>query len=301
MADTRNRVSAQRGRSKNDPRDAARVQFEQRARILEAVAHQVATEGYAAMGIDPVVHIAGLSRRTVYDLFPNGTAELIIAAHQAAIDYSLARVLAAFDAQVDWASGFCAGIDAYARLLRSSDAWARLWVTESLGAPAEARALCRTGCELLIERLEPAVESRIAAQAMLDVVDGATRRALRAGEEIPTDEIAAIALRPVATATEIRAAIAAATRTRRPVRPRLVELEYEAGRLPEPDARKRLERIIAEAGAARDGLTLWRVFMALAPSHVDGTARNELRDLVVVHLPPALHFGVPLAGAMRLA
>ncbi|HEV7493211.1 hypothetical protein [Baekduia sp.] len=301
MADTRNRVSAQRGRSKNDPRDAARVQFEQRARILEAVAHQVATEGYAAMGIDPVVHIAGLSRRTVYDLFPNGTAELIIAAHQAAIDYSLARVLAAFDAQVDWASGFCAGIDAYARLLRSSDAWARLWVTESLGAPAEARALCRTGCELLIERLEPAVESRIAAQAMLDVVDGATRRALRAGEEIPTDEIAAIALRPVATATEIRAAIAAATRTRRPVRPRLVELEYEAGRLPEPDARKRLERIIAEAGAARDGLTLWRVFMALAPSHVDGTARNELRDLVVVHLPHALHFGVPLAGAMRLA
>jgi AcrR family transcriptional regulator len=301
LADTRNRVSAQRGRSKNDPRDAARVQFEQRARILEAVAHQVATEGYAAMGIDPVVHIAGLSRRTVYDLFPNGTAELIIAAHQAAIDYSLARVLAAFDAQVDWASGFCAGIDAYARLLRSSDAWARLWVTESLGAPAEARALCRTGCELLIERLEPAVESRIAAQAMLDVVDGATRRALRAGEEIPTDEIAAIALRPVATATEIRAAIAAATRTRRPVRPRLVELEYEAGRLPEPDARKRLERIIAEAGAARDGLTLWRVFMALAPSHVDGTARNELRDLVVVHLPHALHFGVPLAGAMRLA
>jgi AcrR family transcriptional regulator len=301
LADKHDRVSAHRGRSKNDPRDAARVQFEQRARILEAVAHQVAAEGYAALGIDPVVHIAGLSRRTVYDLFPNGTNELIIAAHQAAIDYSLARVLAAFDAQGDWASGFCAGIDAYARLLRSSDAWARLWVTESLGAPAEARALCRTGCELLIERLEPAVKSRTAAQAMLDVVDGATRRALRTGDEIPTDEIAAIALRPVATATEIRAAIAAATRTRRPVRPRLVELEYEAGRLPEPDARERLERIVAEAGAARDGLTLWRVFMALAPSHVDRTARNEVRDLVAVHLPRALHFGVPLAGAMRLA
>lgn len=295
------RTSARRGRTKNDPRDAARVQFEQRARILEAVAHQVAAEGYAAMGIDPVVHIAGLSRRTVYDLFPGGTPELIVAAHQAAIDYSLARVLAAFDAQSDWASGFCAGIDAYARLLRSSDAWARLWSAESLGAPADARAVCRVGCELLIERLEPAVASRAAAQAMLDVVNGATRRALRDGTEIPTDEVAAIALRPVASATEIRAAIASATRLRRPVRPRLVELEYEAGRLPDPAARKRLERIIAEAGKARDGLTLWRAFMALAPSHVDSAGRGDLRDLIVVHLPHSLHFGVPLAGAMRLA
>jgi AcrR family transcriptional regulator len=301
VAGTRDRTSTRRGRSKNDPRDAARVRFEQRARILEAVAHQIAAEGYSGMGIDPVVHIAGLSRRTVYDLFPGGTAELILAAHQAAIDYSLARVLAAFDAQGDWASGFCAGIDAYVRLLRSSDAWAHLWVTESLGAPAEARALCRAGCELLVERLEPAVESRAAAQAMLDIVDGAARRALRDGTEIMTDEIAAIALRPVASATETRAAIANTTRIRRPVRPRLVELEYEAGRLPEPAARRRLERIVAEAGAARDGLTLWRVFMALAPAHVDATSRDALRDLVVADLPRALHFGVPLAGAMRLA
>ncbi len=301
MADPHARTSARRGRSKNDPRDAVRVQFEQRARILEAVAHQVAAEGYSGMGIDPVVHLAGLSRRTVYDLFPGGTAELILAAHQAAVDHGLGRVLAAFDAQGDWASGFCAGIDAYVRLLRSSDAWARLWATESLGAPADARAVRRTGCELLVERLEPAVESRVAAQAMVDVVDGATRRALRDGTEIRTDEIAAIALRPVASATEIRAAIANATRIRRPVRPRLVELEYEAGRLPDPDARKRLERIVAEAGATRDGLTLWRVFMALAPSHVDVTSRDVVRDLVVVHFPHALHFGVPLAGAMRLA
>ena len=197
--------------------------------------------------------------------------------------------------------GFCAGIDAYARLLRSSDAWARLWSAESLGAPADARAICRAGCELLIERLEPAVASRAAAQAMLDVVNGATRRALRDGTEIPTDEVAAIALRPVASATEIRAAVAGATRLRRPARPRLVELEYEAGRLPDPAARKRLERIIAEAGKARDGLTLWRAFMALAPSHVDSAARDDLRDLIVVHLPHSLHFGVPLAGAMRLA
>ena len=301
MAGKHDRISARRGRSKNDPRDAARVQFEQRARILEAVAHQVAAEGYSGMGIDPVVHIAGLSRRTVYDLFPGGTADLILAAHQAAIDYGLARVLTVFDAQGDWASGFSAGIDAYVRLLRSSDAWAHLWVTESLGAPADARALCRTGCELLIERLEPAVESRVAAQAMLDVVDGATRRALRDGTAIATDEIAAIALRPVASASEIRAAITNATRVRRPVRPRLVELEYEAGRLPDPDARQRLERIVAEAGATRDGLTLWRAFMALAPSHVEGASRETVRDLIVVHLPGALHFGVPLAGAMRLA
>jgi AcrR family transcriptional regulator len=295
------RTSARRGRTKNDPRDAARVQFEQRARILEAVAHQVAAEGYPSMGIDPVVHIAGLSRRTVYDLFPGGTAELILAAHQAAIDYGVTRVLTVFDAQGDWASGFCAGIGAYARLLRSSDAWACLWVTESLGAPSEARALCRRSCELLIERLEPAVGSRTAAQAMLDVVDGATRRALHDGTEIVSDEIAAIALRPVASATEIRAAIATATRVRRPVRPRLVELEYEAGRLPDPDAFQRLERTVAEAGALRDGLTLWRVFMALAPAHVDSASRDAVRDLVAVSLPHALHFGVPLAGAMRLA
>ena len=234
MAGAQDRISAHRGRSKNDPRDAARVQFEQRARILEAVAHHIAAEGYGAMGIDPIVHIAGLSRRTVYDLFPNGTPELILAAHQAAIDYSLARVLAAFDAQRDWASGFCAGIDAYAQLLRSSDAWARLWVTESLGAPAAARAVCRTGCEQLVERLEPAVGSRATAQAMLDVVNGAARRALRDGVDPPTDEIAAIALRPVASPSEIRAALTNVTRTHRRPRPRLVELEYDADRLPEP-------------------------------------------------------------------
>lgn len=295
------RTSARRGRSKNDPRDAVRVQFEQRARILEAVAHQVAAEGHAGMGIDPVVHFAGLSRRTVYDLFPGGTAELILAAYQAAIDYGVTRVLIAFDAQGDWASGICAGIDAYARLLRSSDAWARLWAAESLGAPADTRRLCRASREQLIERLEPAVKSRAAAQALLDIVDGATRRALREDTEIKADEIAAIALRPVASATEIRAAIASATRVRRPVRPRLVELEYEAGRLPAPDARERLERVVAQAGARRDGLTLWRMFMALAPAHVDSASRDAVRDLVVADLPRALHFGVPLAGAMRLA
>jgi hypothetical protein len=136
---------------------------------------------------------------------------------------------------------------------------------------------------------------------MLDVVDGATRRALRDGTEILTDEIAAIALRPVTSATEIRAAIANTTRVRRPVRPRLVELEYEAGRLPDPDALQRLERVVTEANAIRDGLTLWRVVMALAPSHVDGASRDAVRDLVVAALPHALHFGVPLAGAMRLA
>jgi AcrR family transcriptional regulator len=301
LAGAKDRISAHRGRSKNDPRDAARVQFEQRARILEAVAHQVAAGGYGAMGIDPIVHIAGLSRRTVYDLFPHGTPVLIMAAHQAAIDYSLARVLAAFDAQGDWASGFCAGIDAYARLLRSSEVWARLWVAESLGAPAEARALGRTACDLLIERLEPAVGSRAAAQAMLDVIDGATRRALRDGKELPTDEIAAIALRPVASPSQIRAALAGVTRAPRRLRPRLVELEYEAGRLPDPDARRRLEGIVAAAGAARDGLTLWRLFIALAPPHVDDPSRTEVRDLIVEHLPHSLHFGVPLTGAMRLA
>lgn len=301
MAGAQDRISAHRGRSKNDPRDAARVQFEQRARILEAVAHHIAAEGYGAMGIDPIVHIAGLSRRTVYDLFPNGTTQLILAAHQAAIDYTLARVLAAFDAQRDWASGFCAGIDAYAQLLRSSDAWARLWVTESLGAPAAARAVCRTGCEQLIERLEPAVGSRAAAQAMLDVVNGAARRALRDGVDPPTDEVAAIALRPVASPSEIRAALANVTRTHRRPRPRLAELEYDADRLPSPDARRRLEDIVAEAGAARDGLTLWRLYMALAPSHIDDASRTQVRDLIVEHLPHSLHFGVPLAGAMRLA
>jgi hypothetical protein len=136
---------------------------------------------------------------------------------------------------------------------------------------------------------------------MLDVVNGATRRALREGVEPPTAEIAAIALRPVASPSEIRMALANVTRTRRRRRPRLVELEYEAGRLPDPDARRRLELIVAEAGAARDGLTLWRLFMALAPSHVDDTSRTEVRDLIVEHLPHSLHFGVPLAGAMRLA
>jgi AcrR family transcriptional regulator len=301
MPGTHDRISARRGRSKNDPRDAVRVQFEQRARIMEAVAHQVAAEGYAAMGIDPIVHIAGLSRRTVYDLFPGGTPELIVAAHQAALDYGLARILAAFDIQGDWASGFCAGLDAYLRLLRSSDAWAHMWAAELFGAPAGARAIRQQGCDQLVERLEPAVESLAAAHVMLDVVDGATRRALRDGASITGAELAAIALRPVASAAEIRTALAAATRTRPPLRPRLVELEYEAGRLPDPDARERLEKIIAAAGAARDGLTLWRLFMALAPAHVDVTARSELRDLIVGHLPRALHFGVPLSGAMRLA
>ncbi len=295
MAGAHDRVSAGRGRSKNDPRDAARVRFEQRARILEAVAHQIAAEGYGGMGIDPVVHIAGLSRRTIYDLFPGGTAELILAAHQAAIDYSLARVLAAFDAQGDWASGFSAGIDTYARLLRSSHAWAHLCGDRVARRAGRCPSVMPYGLRAAHRAPGAGGRVRAAAQAMLDVVDGATRRALRDGAEIATDEIAAIALRPVASATEIRAAIANARRVRRPVRPRLVELEYEAGRLPDPDARQRLERIVAKAGATRDGLTLWRAFMALAPSHVDGASRVAVRDLIVVHLPGALHFGVPLA------
>ena len=255
------------------------------------------------MGIDPVVHIAGLSRRTVYDLFPGGTPELILAAHQAAIDYSLAPSSPRSTPQGDWASGSAPAIDAYARLLRSSDAVG----PPSVGDRVARRASRRPGdVPRRLRAAHRAPRARRsgrarAAQAMLDVVNGATRRALRDGDGVADRRDRGDRPAPGSLG---RPRSARRSPTRRGFAAPCARGWSSSNTRPgaaRSDARERLERLSPRPGSPRRPHAVAGSSWRWRRAHVDGTSRDGCRDSRRRHLPHALHFGVPLAGAMRLA
>jgi hypothetical protein len=144
------------------------------------------------------------------------------------------------------------------------------------------------------------------ARPMLDVVDGAVRRALRSGDpaaRLPelAQDIARLALRSMGSRPRTRPARTATSLTERAaLEMQRKDIDHDVRRLPDPDARVRLDALVLRAGEARDGLALWRVFTALSASGIDPSSRDDVRDLVAPHFERALHFGVPIDASLRL-
>jgi AcrR family transcriptional regulator len=111
----------------------------QRDRILDAVMIVVSERGYAAMRIEDVILVAGVSRRTFYDHFAN-KEEAFLAAYDLVVRQLTAAVGSAFAGGGAWSSQVSRGLAVFLQLLASEPALARVCIVEVLAAGPNALA-----------------------------------------------------------------------------------------------------------------------------------------------------------------
>ena len=121
------------------PLTQAAVAGSQRVRLLDAVARVVADKGYGAATVADVIALAGVSRRTFYELFP-GLEDCFLAAYEDGMRslFSAIRAALAGVARDDPQLRIRIAIDAYLAAMASlpSAAWA--FTVEVLGAGRRA-------------------------------------------------------------------------------------------------------------------------------------------------------------------
>ena len=136
----------------------------QRDRILDAVAHKVAANGYAEVTVADVIARAGVSSKTFYELF-SGKADCFLAAFDAAVEILLGRVRAVFAAMPEATPARArAVLQAVLEVLAAEPAFARMSMVE---APAAGPA-GRERYTSVLQRFLPLVEE-------LEKVPGGTR------------------------------------------------------------------------------------------------------------------------------
>lgn len=120
------------------------VSESQRMRLLQAVASVVAQKGYAAATVADVIALAGVSRRTFYEFFPN-----IEDCYLAAYEHGMRQLFASIQAAVarlpkdDWRQRTRRALEAYLGELATLPDAAWAYTIEVLGAGRRA-LLART-------------------------------------------------------------------------------------------------------------------------------------------------------------
>jgi AcrR family transcriptional regulator len=105
----------------------------QRARIIGALAEEVAARGYHAVTVADVVRRAGIARNTFYDNF-SSKEDCFLAAQQYAVDNALGRVIETASEVESWPARVNAGLAAFLRYVASEPALARTCMVEALSA-----------------------------------------------------------------------------------------------------------------------------------------------------------------------
>lgn len=109
----------------------------QRERILDGVMQAVSSSSYAAMRIEDVIAIAGVSRRTFYDHFAN-KEEAFLAAYDLIVEQLRGAVSGAYATGDTWASRIRRGLAAFLNLLALEPALAHVCIVEVLAAGPRA-------------------------------------------------------------------------------------------------------------------------------------------------------------------
>jgi AcrR family transcriptional regulator len=131
----------------------------QRERILDAVLQAASRSGYAAMRIEDVIAIAGVSRRTFYDHFAN-KEEAFLAAYELVLEQLLSGVSLAFASGETWPSRVRRGLAAFLNLLAAEPVLAQVCVVALAAGP---RALARrtAAMEAFQSLLEPPTDDAL--------------------------------------------------------------------------------------------------------------------------------------------
>jgi AcrR family transcriptional regulator len=104
----------------------------------------VAARGYAAVTTRELVQLAGVSKRTLYDLFAD-KEECFLAAFDLVVDRAVAQIAAAYEDGRDWRGRLCGAFAAFTRELERDRCASRLVLVEALGAgPASLQRMERT-------------------------------------------------------------------------------------------------------------------------------------------------------------
>ncbi|HEV3318535.1 MAG TPA: TetR/AcrR family transcriptional regulator [Solirubrobacteraceae bacterium] len=117
------------------------VEQNQRTRLFGATIEAVAARGYDGTSVAELSRLAGVSKRTFYEQFPNKEA-CFLATHDRVVGCAIARVLSAQRAERDPEVGLRRAFEAFVRAAAEQPKAARLVLVDALGAgPA---ALART-------------------------------------------------------------------------------------------------------------------------------------------------------------
>ena len=145
------------------PRNTASLFFsgvdesDQRARLLEAMARAVAHKGFAKTTVADVVALAGVSRRTFYELFAD-KEDCFLDADRTGSD-ALIRAVAT-DVLISGADGWHermrVGLEAYTGLLAADPDFARALLVDVLGAGPRAVQLRREVFSSFVDLFRPA-------------------------------------------------------------------------------------------------------------------------------------------------
>jgi AcrR family transcriptional regulator len=147
----------------------------QRDRILDAVAEEVASNGYMAVTVGEVIARARVSRKTFYDLFRD-KADCFLAAFDAAIETLLGQVRAVFAAMPEATPARArAVLAAVLEVLAAEPAFARMCMVEAPAAGPAGRERYMSVLERfvpLVEELEkyraaPGQDSQVGLQAII--------------------------------------------------------------------------------------------------------------------------------------
>jgi AcrR family transcriptional regulator len=110
----------------------------QRERILSSLAEICAAKGYPATTVEDVTALAGVSRRTFYDLFADKEA-CFLEAYDMIVERALDQTRGAFSAGgPDWPQRIASGLRALIELFAAEPALARLVIVEVLAAEGPA-------------------------------------------------------------------------------------------------------------------------------------------------------------------
>ncbi len=105
----------------------------QRARIIAALAQEVAEKGYRAVTVADVVRRAGIARNTFYENF-SSKEDCFLAAQEHATEEAIRRVVAAARAEEAWAERVDAGLSAFLAYIAEEPDLARTCIVEALSA-----------------------------------------------------------------------------------------------------------------------------------------------------------------------
>ncbi|MBS1886822.1 MAG: TetR/AcrR family transcriptional regulator [Actinobacteria bacterium] len=113
------------------------VRANQRARLHGAMVEAVAEHGYAAVTVRRLSAIAGVSQKTIYDLFPN-KEEYFLATYDRVVEEGMSRISAAYRAgqgdERDWNAGLCRAFEVFAAEIIERPKPSRLALLEILAA-----------------------------------------------------------------------------------------------------------------------------------------------------------------------
>jgi AcrR family transcriptional regulator len=129
-----------------------------RARIVRAIVEVVAEEGWAGTSVEMVVERARVSRRTLYEVFPGGLREGLVAALDGASERVVELATRELEREECWRDGVRGALAALLVFFDSDPVLARVCFVETLGGAPEvvehrARAV-HAFRELVVARIE---------------------------------------------------------------------------------------------------------------------------------------------------